>query len=536
MKKQSQVDEKTRKSVEPISYAARRGHPRKNPIVAAADAAASRAMIQMARIGAEALHRNEMSRWQEQGNQRSGPEPKKMSDALLAESLEIGSGARAVQKLASGDHQMSRRFSAKAVEQIIKSGLLPRRAVRPVARDAGHARLMEPFQPFLEQLLAMGAGATPDEAFSHDLKCYVIRYRVAAKDLAALESAERKRFQAVRTAVANALLRLRCVDYTTPDDEIRERSRQAAFRIAKLLATLSGLKSLFFEIEPAPRSIAAQWAGTVLPATDASGGPDFEPIFASIYECSDKEFGDLDTALALHRELLCCAGPSTVDDDLAAPPLLKSAGCNLLSLNSPGEVEALQYCIDQENLDIFEHWDDGEVDAIEDDIAQVSLDFSDDCGDGEIGDGTEVERCYVPPSVGTLCPDSGGHVPASVQRYVRHLRRSVGDVGVKKLLLLSMLERWHGAEEEKPDTVQSDFEDRLFAICAWVSCEFPGSKKLAFEKILESVGRPIGRRQVCNKPSSADLKLLLRDLFRSGVRQVVELNADIPLVVPAVQY
>lgn len=486
-------------------YAPRRGHPRKDPVVADADAAASRALIQSARIGAGVVYFSEKARREERGSSRRISAPKEMSDASLAQVLERGSCARGVQKLASGEHQIDRRSSAKVVQQIIESGLLPRRALRPLARDAGHARLMAPFEPLMDELRALGACAKLNAALSLRLKRHVSLYRAAVNDLAELESEERQSFQAARTAAAKALLKLRRSDDAAPVDEIFDISRQAASKVAKLLAVIDRLKSLHFQIKPAPRSLASEWGGGLLPVIGANGEPDFESLFAWLSENAGRQYPNLDTALALYRELLGCTPPATMKDAAGDTGLAPRAEWKLLGLFPTSKADIFEDFIDPEPWELIERWDDGEfVDAV------------------------PVAPACVRPSADISQPVFGSHLPAAEQRYIRRLRRSVGDVGVKKLLLLAMVERWYATDDE-PGTVESDFEDRLFAVCAWVSSEFPGSKQqLAYEKTLESMGRPIGRHQASSRPSRLELKLLIRDLFRSGVRQMVELNADIP--------
>ena len=105
----------------------------------------------------------------------------------------------------------------------------------------------------------------------------------------------------------------------------------------------------------------------------------------------------------------------------------------------------------------------------------------------------------------------------------------MGEVGVRKLLLFAMAERWYSLEDE-PETVLSDLENRLFVMCRWVKCQFPGSRKLYFEKQLEAVEWPMEPVDATHhKPPLPELKSLIRDLSRCIVRRCTELDLDIPI-------
>lgn len=456
---------KATKQTETKAYEPRRGRPRVDQTIASAHASAGQALVDLAREGAELVFSREKADHEFQRRSRGRAAPRRFGDDALAEKLEIGASARGVQSLAAGEWSMSRSASAKAVEQLVKHGLLAPDFLGPLAETAGHARLLAPFAPLIDRLRAAEAGTTPERVLLRRVRRHVVLYRAAVKDLTSFENDERSRFLAARDDTINALMQLRSAGAATSVNDIRALSRKLAFRVAKLLVVIDQLKSLHVQIRPAPRSIAARWVAGLFLTARAAGEPDFGPVLRWLSCNSDKSDTDLHTAIAILWELV-------------------------IGAQQPWERLTAE---------------DYQVSAVS---ARTLL-------------ATQV-----------VCATPVGRLFSAEQKFLRRLCRSLGDVGVVRVLLFSMAARWCWGEEES-DCAQTHLEYRLIALCEWVNSKFPGSKKLTFEKELESIGHPIGRRiDTTPRPTMPDLKELIRDLCRTNVRQAVELNADIPTATP----
>lgn len=486
------------------AYARRRGRLRAISVVAQADAAAGQALVKLARVGAGVVLYRDMSEYKLQGCLRRCQAPRRVSDARLAELLELGSGPRGIAELAKGTRPISRRSSAKAVEQIVKCGLLARRAVSPLAVDSGHARLMAPFEPLIDALRAMAPCAYPEAALERRLKRYVILYRAAVRDLNDFENAERSRFLDARAAVINALAELRFHESPISEAELRTISVNAASWISKLLSSLEALKSLKFSVKPLPRMLAARWANGLLPPAGADSEPDFGSLFAWLEAAADPYDSDLQTAVAIQRALVGGTWAAAVDRPHQGGR--DSGGTwKLVGLYPTSEAKRVADFVDRKPCELPPaRWDDGEP--------------------------VKGAAIGCPPSVPS---DSGlyvwltEHLPPVELKFIRRLRRSIGDFGVKKLLAFQIAERWYG-EDEEHDSVESDFENRLLAVCLWVQSRFAWSKKLAYQKRLEELGIPTVGSPSGNRPTLPDLKALIRDVCRTELRRETEWNADIP--------
>jgi len=234
------------------------------------------------------VYRRAKAQYAKDGRVRSRKRPTRINDSGLARVLHVGSDARGVQKLSSGERAIARGTSARAVEQLIRHALLPGYSTWLVPLNDGHARLLAPFQPFIEQLRQMGPCTLPNDEFLRRLKRYLRLYRAAVSDLAAFERKERQSFNEARDDMIRALLRMRArmlqSDNLENDAELRGFSRQAALRGAKLLEVVRSLKSLHVQVRPAPREIGAQWAGALSPTSASEGGPDFGALFTWLSE------------------------------------------------------------------------------------------------------------------------------------------------------------------------------------------------------------------------------------------------------------
>lgn len=501
---------KNRSKSAPV-YSSRVGRSKEDPAVRAADSGTGQALIRLGRAGAGVIYRREQVQYARDGRVRSRKRPKRMSDTGLAGVLHVGSNARGVQKLSSGQRAIARGTSARAVEQLIQHGLLPGYSTWLVPLNDGHARLLAPFEPFMEQLRQLGPCVLPSDHFRRRLKRYVRLYRAAVKDLEASERTERQSFQEARDELIRALLCLRSrmlqSNSLEDDAELRSLSRQAALRGTKLLEVVRSLKSLHIQVRPAPREIGTQWADALFPTSGPEGCPNFGSLFTWLSSNAEPHDVDLHSAIALYREIAGGSWWLPVDQAQGHQPPPKSAKWELVGLYPTSHAELIEEYIDPEPWELTE-----------------PEDFS------EIREGDDPAR-YVGSRRMGLSGLPREDLPDADRRFVRHLRRVVGDVKLRAMLLFAMADRWY-CKEEQPDDFQSDFEDRVLALCRWVKCVYPGRRQLKFEGKLTALGLNVGEATTSSEIDAALLKRLINELSRCSVRRPIELNLDIPTPTP----
>ena len=467
--------------------------------------------MRLGRAGAGVVYSLTERRYRLGERVRQNERPKRMTDDELAHVLNIGSNARGIQKLSTCQRPMSRGTSARAVEQLIKHSMLPGYSTWLVPLDEGHARLLAPFEPFLAQLRKMGPCAAADPKFLRRLKRHVQLYRAAVRDLAKYERQERQIFQEARDAAIRSFLcmrtRMRELDNVTDDPQLQRLSRHAALCSAKLLEVVRSLKSLQVQVKPAPRDIAAKWAGALLPSTTCDGQPDFGGLFSWLSQNADRDAADLHTAIGLYRELVDGSSCSLSDraPAIGAPPV--NANWELVSLYPTSEATLIESYIDREP------WELSDVE-----------DFS------EVREGDPASR-YAGNrrtlSSGSLRED----LPRGELRFIRHLWRTVGEVKVRAMLLFAMVDRWLCVDDEA-DELQSDFEVELVAVCRWVKTLYPGRCTLAFERKLVGLGLDMEATSPNSEIDPSQLKRLISELSRCTVRRPTEWNLDLPTPTP----
>lgn len=508
--KKNSGKKRKRSSARPRIYSARTGRTPVDAVVAQADAAAGEALIRLSRSGAGVIHRREEARYASEDRTRSVRKPRRMSDTGIAQMLHVGSDARGIQKLAARERPIARHTSAKAVEELIKSKMLPGYSTWLVPLNEGHARLLAPFELLLEQLREMGPCAEPDQKFRRRLRRHVVLYRAAVKSLAEAERDERHRFQHVRDELIRSLLcvraRLLAVDCLKGDKDLRRFCRQAALRGAKFLKVVADLKSLHVQVRPAPRDIAAQWAAALFPAPGPDGASGFGNLFAWLSMNADLGDVDLHCAIALYRELTGDFGWTPADQAHDERPTTE-AKWEIVGLYPTRSVSTIEEYVDS---------------------APWELGPAEDFSEVREGDpaGYYVGSRRVTPTVHVR-----EHLQHDELRFVRHLRRTVGDANLRAMLLLAMADRWYFLEDEA-DEVESDFEGRVFALCRWVKDLFPGRRMLKFEYVLSAVGFDMKANARNKEIGAVFLKRLINELSRCGVRRPVELNLDIPTPIP----
>lgn len=509
-RKKNSGEKRKRSSAKPRIYSARTGRTPVDAIVAQADAAAGEALIRLSRSGAGVIHRREEARYASEDRPRSMRKPRRMSDTGIAQMLHVGSDARGIQKLAARERPIARHTSAKAVEELIKGKMLPGYSTWLVPLNEGHARLLAPFEPLLEQLREMGPCAEPDQKFRRRLRRHVVLYRAAVKCLAEFERDERHRFQRARDELIRALLRLRArllvVDCLTGDKNLRRFSRQAALCGATFLKVVAELKSLHVQVRPAPRDIAAQWAAALFPAPGPDGASGFGNLFAWLSMKADPGDVDLHCAIALYRELTGGSWWTQADQAHDERPTTE-AKWEVVGMYPTRAASTIEEYVDPEPWELGPAEDFSEVREAD-------------------PPGYYVGSRRVPPTA-----HLHDHLQHDELRFIRHLRRNVGDARLRAMLLFAMADRWYFLEEDV-DEVESDFEDRVFALCRWVKDLFPGRRTLKFERVLSAVGFDMEANAKNKEIGPVFLKHLINELSRCVVRRPVELNLDIPTPIP----
>jgi len=216
---------------------------------------------------------------------------------------------------------------------------------------------------------------------------------------------------------------------------------------------------------------------------------------------------DLHLALALYREIVGGSWWLPTDQAQGQQSRFDSAKWELVGLYPTSPSELVEEYIDSEPWELTEPEDFSEIREDDDPARYV--------GTKRVGLSGLPRKDF----------------PDEDRRFIRHLRRVVGDVKLRAMLLLAMADRWYGVEEQS-DEFQSDFEDRVFALCRWVRCVYPGRRKLQFEGKLTALGFNMEAAATSNETDPTFLKRLINELSRCGVRRPIELNLDIPTPTP----
>jgi hypothetical protein len=490
-------------------YSSQIGRPKEHPVVRAAEAAAARALVQMSRAGAGITFRRSEAKFVRDGLFRSRQRPIRKGDGDLAQLFLVGSDARGIWRFAAGKRSLTRDRGAHAVEKLIHHALLPRYATALVPLDEGHARLIAPFQPFFQRLQRVGSCRLPPTTLRQRLARFVRRYRSAVRDLAARECAERQAFQEARDEVIRALLllrsRMRVLDDLTTDAEAFSLARCAALRAANLLSVVHTLNSLQVETRESPRESAAGWAKALLPAPAREGGPDFAELFNWLVLNLDPNDADLHSAIALRRELVGGSWWARLHASYANAAAPKSAEWKLVGLYAASPGDQVEMLVPDEPSEVIkphsfsECQDDKELDAPAGGTTRSPVEL--------LMDGAPIQD----------------------MRFARHLRRVVGEVKLRAMLLFAMTDRWYAGDVDAEES-QTEFESDLFAVCMWVRSLYPGRTTLKFEQLLTDMGYPLGDPSKTSEVDPAFLKQLIYKLSRTLVRRPVEMNLDIPVV------
>lgn len=510
-KKAKTSAEKRRVSKKPTVYSSHVGRPREDPAVRAVDEGAARALVRLGKAGAGVVFRRAMKLYAEDRRVRSRKRPRKLSNSGLADILHVGSDARGIERMLKGERPVTRWKSARAVEQLIRHEMLAGYSSWPLALDDGHARLLAPFRPFMERFRQMGPCARPSPALLRRLNAYVREYATALRALQKRESHERTNFQSARDEMIRALLLLRAQlrksDRLAGDHQLHSLSRKAANRATRLLEVVHGLNSLQVQTQPAPRERAQWLAESLLPAAASKDGPDFRGLFTWLAMNLDPKAADLHSAIAVHQELSGGSGWALWHADYGDNPPPSSAQWELVCLGPTKPTGFVEPPSDTEP--------EGQHQPV--DFSEVR----------EYDDPTRYEADQRIPL--RLFPDE--RLAPEDLRFIRHLRRVVGEVKLRAMMAFSIADCWFQPEED-PEVTGSHFESELFLLCRWVRSHFPGRKELAFEGRLNALGYNIGAGSSASEVGPDFLKRLIYELSRTIVRRPVEMNLDLPFPRP----
>jgi hypothetical protein len=272
-----------------------------------------------------------------------------------------------------------------------------------------------------------------------------------------------------------------------------------------LLSVVHALNSLQIQTRPSPRQSAARWAEVLFPASAPGGGPNFSEPFNWLAVNVDAADVSLHSAIALRRELVKGTWWARSHPSYDNDPAPANAEWRMVALHASGPVEQAEF------LKLDE----------QDEITRAD-DFSEVYQDDETGG--SIEPTATPPSELSM-----EGVPLQDLRFVRHLRRVVGEVGLRAMLLFAMTDRWFGSEAET-DEDQNEFESELFSICMWARKLYPGRAPLNFEGRLTVMGYSLDQARPRHDVDPVLLKQLIYKLSRTFVCRPVEMNLDLPVL------
>jgi hypothetical protein len=473
----------------------RRGRPRNPAVYRGAQIAVAKAIVEMGRIGGNLpwMRAQKKARSSKTAARRNGKQPAaRFSDDDLAELLPIGSNQRGIKKLADGSRAIRAETATSAVQKLIERGLLPRRALSPIALDNGHARAMKPFAPLMKQLLRVKIGSEPPQHLQRKVQRLAELHRAAIVDFGRIEKEERARFREASGQLRGALLALRNAELSDVAGADEDSYCDVAAAAVAVQEALDQLVVSQWRIRT-PRYVGRKAIRQVLPPFSPSGVPLLGSVVSWIKARLPGKTEDFMAAVQLMQEL--------VRRRWAKVPTYQ-AGRN----DQPSEQihTSAVACADAGR----KPWDLDE-----------SLISSDP---------------WLGPLYGRIgkAASQASNIGANPDdRFVRRVVRTTdaGNLGI--LLLFQMVGNWYFQDDEG-DSLESDFEDRLRALRAWAEKRaYPGAN-VRVGRVPHADGRPVRAGENASMPSWSDMKSLLRDLGKIEVRPWVEMNMDVPDALP----
>jgi hypothetical protein len=493
---------------------ARRGRPRHSVAYRGAQTEVAQAIIAMGRIGANLprmrAQRSRKFKFADRCFRKSLPA--RVNDSGLADILELVADARGIKKLAEGKRAILPDTGARAIQNLIESGCLPRRALSPIAIDNGHARAMKPFAPVVKQLMRVKLGAPPPLKLRRRVRELVELHRAALLDFRSFESEDRSLFRQASAQLRAACLALPAAELSSGTVEDGGSYLAVATAAMAVQKVLEQLVVSHWHVRT-PRYIGRDVVRQILPPFGPGGVPALAEVVSWIQErMAGPASLDFQTALHSLREIVRVRWGE--DPFSLAPVALEvSSGSDTHLLECPEQLgdqstqpsrdeesdspsQAQRYCDGDENLIASDPW-----------LGPLY---------GRVGGAARTA-----PS-GERSDDD---------RFVRRVLRTVDEGRLGAIILFQVVENWY-FDDDRGDSIETDFVDRLRAVRVWASRMAGLTGVEHVERVPHANGRPVRRGETASPPSWGDVKVLLRDLARIEVRPWIEMNVDVPDSLP----
>ncbi|OYV04566.1 MAG: hypothetical protein CFE26_16195, partial [Verrucomicrobiales bacterium VVV1] len=418
---------------------------------------------------------------------------------------------RGIKKLAAGTRAIHPATSASAILKLIEQGFLPRRALGPIALDAGHARAMLPFASVRTRLLRLKLGSVPSPGLLDRITKLVALHRDSILDFRRVENEERARFREAGAGLRGALMMLREVTSGGSASEAADAYLAVATAAEAVQAALNALVVSRWQLRT-PRLVAEVAVRNLLPPMDPTGIPSLGSLVVRLKEQLGDGAANFETAVEILRQLVRSRwneDPFQIEAGNDVPD--SSGGLDDVGFRNgrPGDVWRLPAANGFEE----ERAPPGPWDGDERLVA----------ADKRLG--SMYSRKGL---VGRPLPI----VQASAEdRFARAVLRDVPPLELAAFLVLKSVENWYFSDDFG-ETIESDFEDRLRSLHRWAARRAGPGSAMPVERVSHADGRRVRLCEAAAEPSWVDIKGLLRDLAKVEVRPWSEMNIDVPDPLP----
>lgn len=491
----------------------RRGRPRNPHAYRRAQIAVAQAIVEMGRIGGNLPRiRAQKSLGSRAKSRRKGQElPAEFNDDDLAELLATGANGLGIKKLASGSRAIHPATATSAVQKLIESGKLPRRALSPIALDSGHARAMKPFAPLMRQLLRVKIGSAPPPHLQRKVRRIADLHRAAIVDFGRVAKKDRARFREASSQLRGALLALRAAELSfdaAPGDELYRAVATAARALQEALDQL--VVSRWYV--RTPRYRGRQAVRQMLPPLGANGVPALAPILSWTVARLEGDAVDFTTSIQILRELVHLRWD---EDPFSTEPIEV--------WQEEANAASTEECADQTDEKLCHFTADGAIECAAVNRGPWDRDESLIASDPQLG------RLYARAGAKSGSPMACSDDVAD--RFVRRIVRTAPPGALGTLVLHEIVANWYFQDDEG-DSPESEFSDRLRALLVWAERLANPHAERPVGPAPHADGRPVRRGETASKPSWGDMRALLRDLAKIEVRPWVEMNMDVPEALP----
>jgi hypothetical protein len=490
-----------------------RGRPRNSSVYRGAQIEVAKAIVEMGRIGANLprMRAQRLHKFTTADRRSRRKLPSRVSDAGLAEILEVVSDERGIKKLAEGSRPIHPATSASAVQKLIEHGCLPRRALGPIALDDGHARAMKPFAPVLKQLMRVKLGAAPPDRLRMKVRRLVALHRAALVDFRKFESADRLSFRAASSQLRSACLALRDADLSSGPGADGADFAAVAHAAMAVQHALERLVVSNWHLRT-PRYGGRDAVRQFVPLTGSVGVPALAPVVAWIQERLGNGGAEFQSAVRVMQEIVQCRWG---EDPFSLVPERTETrfGVEPVTFESQAPLEPQEVAPGSED-------DEASPNRAQRFCDQDEALISSDPRLGPLyGRVDRVERV-------SIWDDARAD-----DRFVRRVLNSVDPGKVGAMVLFQFVENWY-FDDERGDAIETDFLDRLRAVRVWAANKAGPEGSELVERVAHADARPVRAGETASTPSWSDVKVLLRDLARIDVRSWTEMNVDVPDALP----